>query len=59
MSSWLNAAVLAGSAAIEPHLANTVEGYQEALQQTHENALAAQGYLPDIRIVISIRQFPL
>ena len=50
MSSWLNAAALAGSAAVEQHLANTVEAYQAALEQSHENSLAAQGLLPDIRI---------
>ncbi|NKC15035.1 MAG: hypothetical protein GKR94_23450 [Gammaproteobacteria bacterium] len=50
MSSWLNAAALAGSAAVEQHLAVTVEKYQAALEQTQENALAAQGLLPDIRI---------
>lgn len=53
MSSWLNAAALAGSAAVEQHLAFTVEKYQEALEHTHENALAAQGLLPDIRIASS------
>ena len=50
MSSWLNAAALAGSAAVEQHLAETVEDYQKVLEQAHENALAAQGLLPDIRI---------
>jgi hypothetical protein len=50
MSSWLNAAALAGSAAVEQHLAETVEEYQQTLEQAHENALAAQGLLPDIRI---------
>jgi hypothetical protein len=53
MSSWLNAAALAGSAAVEQHLAETVEDYQEVLEQAHENALAAQGLLPDIRIAAS------
>lgn len=50
MSSWLNAAALAGSAAVEQHLAETVEDYQQALGGTHEQALAALGLLPDIRI---------
>ena len=50
MSSWLNAAALAGSAAVEQHLAKIVEEYQESLEQAHENALAAQALLPDIRI---------
>lgn len=50
MSSWLNAAALAGSAAVEQHLAQTVEEYQQALGAAHEQALAALGLLPDIRI---------
>ena len=50
MSSWLNAAALAGGAAIEQHLANTTEEYQERLSEAHENALAAQGLLPDIQL---------
>ncbi|MEQ8346230.1 MAG: hypothetical protein RIB84_15055 [Sneathiellaceae bacterium] len=50
MSSWLNAAALAGSAAVEQHLAETVEDYQEALERSQEQALAALGLLPDIRI---------
>lgn len=50
MSSWLNAAALAGGAAIEQHLANTTEEYQSRLSQAHNNALAAQGLLPDIEL---------
>jgi hypothetical protein len=50
MSSWLNAAALAGSAAIEQHLARAAEGYAEALDQAHSNALAAQSLLPDIQL---------
>ncbi|GAB5470482.1 MAG: hypothetical protein Kilf2KO_35120 [Rhodospirillales bacterium] len=50
MSSWLNAAALAGAASVEQHLAETVVDYQERLEQAHENALAAQSLLPDIRI---------
>jgi hypothetical protein len=50
MSSWLNAAALAGSAAIEQHLATTAEGYAEDLDQAHSNALAAQSLLPDIQL---------
>ena len=53
MSSWLNAAALAGAAAVEQHLSITGEKYQESLEQAHENALAAQGLLPDIRIAAS------
>ena len=50
MSSWLNAAALAGSAAIEQHLANAVEEYQSRFERAHENALAAQSLLPDVQI---------
>ncbi|RVN95757.1 hypothetical protein [Sinorhizobium meliloti] len=49
MSSWLNAAALAGSAALEQHLAKTVEDYTADLDQAHQNALAAQSLLPDIQ----------
>jgi hypothetical protein len=42
MSSWLNAAALAGSAAVEQHLENTVRDYQTALAQSHEIALSGQ-----------------
>jgi len=49
MSSWLNAAALAGSAALEQHLAETVEGYTGDLDRAHQNALAAQSLLPDIQ----------
>lgn len=49
MSSWLNAAALAGSAAIEQHLATTQEGYTADLDQAHSNALAALSLLPDIQ----------
>lgn len=50
MSSWLNAAALAGGAALEQHLANTTEQYQQKLEQAHDNALAAQSLLPDIAL---------
>ncbi|HWT30802.1 MAG TPA: hypothetical protein VN240_07220 [Propylenella sp.] len=50
MSSWLNAAALAGSAAIEQHLARAAEGHAEALDKAHNNALAAQSLLPDIQL---------
>jgi hypothetical protein len=49
MSSWLNAAALAGSAAVEQHLAETVEDYTADLDRAHQNALAVQGLLPDIQ----------
>lgn len=42
MSSWLNAAALAGSAAVEQHLENTVRDYQSALEQAHEISLSGQ-----------------
>ena len=48
MSSWLNAAALAGSAALEQHLAVTLEGYVADLDEAHGNALAAQSLLPDV-----------
>jgi hypothetical protein len=49
MSSWLNAAALAGSAAVEQHLAASQEGYAADLDQAHSNALAALSLLPDIQ----------
>ncbi|MBO6539961.1 MAG: hypothetical protein JJ969_11235 [Rhizobiaceae bacterium] len=49
MSSWLNAAALAGSAAVEQHLATTIEGYTADLDQANSNAIAAQSLLPDIQ----------
>ena len=49
MSSWLNAAALAGSAAVEQHLAETLEDYTADLDKAHQNALAAQSLLPDIQ----------
>lgn len=42
MSSWLNAAALAGSAAVEQHLDVTVRDYQSALEQAHDIALSGQ-----------------
>ena len=49
MSSWLNAAALAGSAALEQHLAVNLEQYVGDLDQAHGNALAAQSLLPDVQ----------
>lgn len=49
MSSWLNAAALAGSAAVEQHLAITLEDLTSDLDQAHGNALAALSLLPDIQ----------
>ena len=42
MSSWLNAAALAGAAAVEQHLERTVGDYQSALEQAHDIALSGQ-----------------
>ena len=42
MSSWLNASALAGSAAVEQHLAITLQSYTRDLDRAHSNALAAQ-----------------
>jgi hypothetical protein len=50
MSAWLNATALAGPAALEQHLANTLEGYTGDLDRAHARALAAQGLLPDIQM---------
>ena len=49
MSSWLNAAALAGSAALEQHLAVTLQGYVQDLDDSHSNALASQSLLPDVQ----------
>src|SRR5687768_2176532 len=49
MASWLNAAALAGSAAVEQHLAITLEDYTSDLDQAHGNALGALSLLPDIQ----------
>ncbi|WP_372992011.1 hypothetical protein [Sulfitobacter sp.] len=48
MSSWLNAAALAGSAAVEQHLAETVQDYQGSLERAHEIAISAQGLERDV-----------
>ncbi|WP_194245109.1 hypothetical protein [Donghicola mangrovi] len=48
MSSWLNAAALAGAAAVEQHLAHTVQNYQSALERTHANAIAGQSLARDV-----------
>ena len=48
MSSWLNAAALAGSAAVEQHLAKTVQDYQGSLERAHEIALSAQALERDV-----------
>lgn len=48
MSSWLNAAALAGSAAVEQHLARTVQDYQAALERAHEITLQGQALRLDV-----------
>src|SRR6056297_3610172 len=48
MSSWLNAAALAGSAAVEQHLAETVQDYQHTLETAHERALTGQALERDV-----------
>ena len=50
MSSWLNASALAGSAALQQHLAVTLEAYTRDLDKAHRQALAAQGLIPDIQM---------
>jgi hypothetical protein len=50
MSAWLNATALAGAAALEQHLATTLQSYSRDLDQAHRQALAAQGLLPDIQM---------
>lgn len=53
MSSWLNASALAGVAAIQQHLAITVQNYTRDLDTANTNAIAAQGLLPDIQLASS------
>ena len=48
MSSWLNAAALAGAAAVEQHLATTVQDYQGALERANTIAVAAQSLELDV-----------
>ncbi len=48
MSSWLNAAALAGAAAVEQHLAETVQDYQQALERTNEITQSAQSLARDV-----------
>src|SRR5436309_5985326 len=53
MSAWLNATALAGAAALEQHLAMTLQSYTRDLDQAHRYALAAQSLLPDIQMAQS------
>lgn len=48
MSSWLNAAALAGFAAVEQHLAKTVQDYQASLERAHEVTLRGQALGLDV-----------
>jgi len=48
MSSWLNAAALAGAAAVETHLARTVQEYQGALEQANSIAVSGQSLQRDV-----------
>lgn len=48
MSSWLNAAALAGGAAVETHMATTVQTYQTSLERAHANAVAGQSLSRDV-----------
>lgn len=48
MSAWLNAAALAGSAAVETHMATTVQDYQASLERAHANAVAGQSLSRDV-----------
>ncbi|MGR3484090.1 MAG: hypothetical protein ACU0BF_01985 [Paracoccaceae bacterium] len=48
MSSWLNAAALAGAAAVEQHLERTVQDYQGALERADEIAVSAQALSRDV-----------
>ncbi len=50
MSAWLNASALAGAAAIQQHLAVSVQSYTRDLDRAHSNALAAQSLVPDIQL---------
>ncbi len=50
MSAWLNASALAGAAAIQQHLAVSVQAYTRDLDRAHTNALAAQSLVPDIQM---------
>lgn len=53
MSAWLNATALAGAAALEQHLANTLQSYTGDLDRAHRYALSAQSLLPDIQMAQS------
>ena len=50
MSAWLNASALAGGAAIQQHLAVSVQAYTRDLDRAHSNVLAVQSLVPDIQM---------
>jgi hypothetical protein len=50
MSAWLNATALAGKAALEQHLAATLQDNSRDLDQAYRYATSAQGLLPDIQM---------
>jgi hypothetical protein len=50
MSAWLNASALAGAAAIQQHLAVSVQAYTRDLDRAHSNVLAVQSLVPDIQM---------
>jgi hypothetical protein len=50
MSAWLNATALAGAAALEQHLAVTLQSYSRDLDQANRYALSVQSLLPDIQM---------
>ena len=50
MSAWLNATALAGKAALEQHLAATLQDYSRDLDQAYRYATSAQSLLPDIQM---------
>ena len=51
MSAWLNASALAGAAAIQQHLAVSVQAFTRDLDRTHTNTLAAQSLVPDLSLI--------
>src|SRR5258705_9977347 len=53
MSSWLNASALAGAAAIQQHLAITVQNYTRTPTPGNTSAMPAQGLLPAIQLASS------
>lgn len=48
MSSWLNAAALAGSAAVEQHLKLTIQSYQSALERSNQIAQSGLGLRQEV-----------